>query len=55
MLEITFATDNAAFDDYPASEAARILREIADKLEHGRFDGPIFDMNGNRIGRFSMD
>jgi hypothetical protein len=56
MFRCEFSTTNAAFDDAPASEAARILREIARKIEAGEsFDGVIFDANGNRIGAWSMD
>lgn len=51
-----FKTDNAAFDDYPATETACILRDIVRKVEAGEaFDGVIFDRNGNRIGNWSMD
>lgn len=55
MVKIEFRTDNAAFDDRPATEAGRILREIARQIEQGEhMDGAmIFDENGNRIGRWT--
>ena len=45
-------TDNAAFDDDVGYEVARILRDIADKVERDGEDAclPIMDINGNRIG-----
>ncbi len=51
-----FDTDNAAFDDAPASEAARILREIARKIEQGEDlgGGKIKDVNGNTIGHWEL-
>lgn len=56
MFRCEFSTSNAAFDDAPATEAARILREIARKIERGEaFDGQVRDANGNRIGAWSMD
>jgi len=55
---------NAAFceDDYPtessaAPELARILREVADRIEGGDMFGmyrTIHDMNGNDVGRFAL-
>lgn len=56
MFKLHFDTDNAAFSDDPANEAARILREIADKLERGESlgGGPIRDANGNRVGHWEM-
>lgn len=55
MFKAQFSTDNAAFEDCPATEAARILRVIADKLEQGEsFGGPIRDTNGNTIGQWEM-
>jgi DNA-nicking Smr family endonuclease len=43
--------DNAAFDDNEADEVARILRSIADKLEHGQTNFPnVFDIHGNTVG-----
>lgn len=46
-------TGNAAFEDAPASEIARILRELAKRMEDGDFpegDTPVRDINGNRCG-----
>jgi hypothetical protein len=57
MLEIQFQTANAAFDDMPGLEIARILRALADKLEsaNGATNGPIHDSNGNRVGAYSFE
>lgn len=56
MVRIEFATDNAAFEEAPATEAARILKAIARQIETGAaFDGTIYDINGNRVGAWSMD
>lgn len=55
MLKIEFKTENAAFDENPAEETARILRDIATKIEttsHG--GGPVFDLYGNRIGHWTL-
>ncbi len=51
-FEITFSIDNAAFGDCPMDEAARILRDIAQKLEGGQNAGNIRDINGNTIGQY---
>ena len=56
MVRIEFSTENSAFDDEPATEAARILRDIARLIACGAcFYGSIFDANGNCIGSWSMD
>ena len=50
---LEMACDNAAFIDAGASvEAARILRDLADKLERDgdQRDRVLLDINGNRIG-----
>lgn len=59
QLKISFGMDNEAFSD-PGPEAARIVREIADKLEGFTFSAacagviyPVRDVNGNRIGSYS--
>lgn len=49
---------NAAFDDAPITELARILRDLADRLESGDadYDGAsILDVNGNTIGRYDFE
>ncbi len=51
MFKLSFETGNAAFDETPATEIARILRDIARKVEQGEsFGGRIRDVNGNTIG-----
>lgn len=52
---ITIDTVNAAFDDEPATEIARILHKLADDLE--QFDSPdkLFDANGNAVGTVFVD
>lgn len=56
MFRCEFITDNAAFDDAPASETARILREIARKIEQAADlgGGPVRDANGNTIGHWDL-
>jgi hypothetical protein len=59
-VTIEFDNGNAAFDagegmPWGGPETARILRKLADQLESGgNVSGPIHDVNGNRIGRYSM-
>ena len=52
MLKLFIETENAAFDETPASELARILRDLAKRIEQ---DGPesytvLRDRNGNKAG-----
>lgn len=54
MLTIEIETDNAAFDD-PRPELARILRELAAKLEAGRSPTTVRDVNGNLCGEVYLD
>jgi hypothetical protein len=53
--KIEFDMDNAAFDDYPASEAGQILYKIAGKMAVGETDGPVTDINGNIIGQWAVE
>jgi len=52
---ITVRMDSAAFDDAPASELSRILRQLAADIEQ---DGPEFaslaDRNGHVVGSFRI-
>ena len=56
MFKLEFDTGNAAFDDdMRRDECARILRAVADLLEHGSQDGAgVYDLNGNRVGTWSL-
>ena len=48
---LTIDLDNAAFDDAPMTELARILRRLAARAERGEdVTGALWDANGNRVG-----
>jgi hypothetical protein len=50
-IEIKINCDNSAFTGMPEYETARILRDLAQKLEQrGMEDIPCMDLNGNRVG-----
>jgi hypothetical protein len=49
-IKIKIATDNAAFEEDPETEVARILRELASRLEAGDHPSSIRDLNGNKVG-----
>jgi len=54
-FELNIECVNAAFDENTGAETARILRELADKIEfsyNGRLpdEYPVWDYNGNRVG-----
>ncbi|MNK49866.1 hypothetical protein D3C87_687310 [compost metagenome] len=54
---VNMRCDNAAFDDAPEAEIARILREMADSLESRGASGffeTIHDINGNDVGRYAL-
>lgn len=59
-VSIHFSIDsnaNAAFEDEPSTEIARILREVAKRIEDGDFpegNTPVRDINGNKCGFFSL-
>ncbi len=53
QFTINMTCDNAAFEDNPEREVARILRNLAQTLRNGpasRFYETIFDVNGNDVG-----
>ncbi len=58
MNNFTMETFNSgeAFDE-PAAELARILRELADRIETAGNSGRValYDLNGNRCGNASFD
>lgn len=63
-MKIKFSTDGAAFkseyeDDFANNhitreECRRILRRIIGDIEMGDDNGPIMDINGNKIGEWSL-
>jgi hypothetical protein len=53
-IVITIKTTNAAFEGNEEAEVAKMLRELADKLENGQRPEVLFDLNGNRVGSVSI-
>lgn len=68
MLKIEIDTGNAAYrDDYEvdengnaildlaSAELERNLLEIIKKIKYGWREGNVFDINGNKSGKWSLD
>jgi len=64
MFKLTIKTDNAAFRDDDSDgdhqaaamlECARILREVANRLECGSCSESLRDYNGNKVGDFILE
>lgn len=55
-LAVQIEGGNAAFDDRPHAEYARILRGLADAIEAGQ-EGRFYlhDINGNNVGRADLE
>ncbi len=51
---IEIKMDNAAFDDAPATELWRILRELSERVYEGCGTHPLKDINGNTVGHFTI-
>ena len=54
MLKVRIETKNAAFEARQGYESARILREIANKLDSGINEGVCHDHNGGRVGEWKL-
>lgn len=55
-ITITLETGNAAFGDAPATEIARILRQLAGRFERdGIPPEKLYDANGNACGRCTIE
>lgn len=53
-FKLEIKTNNAAFEDAPQAELARILRDVANTLENDpSHSGTMRDINGNRVGHWS--
>ncbi len=57
MIKIKFSTENAAFEEHPATEISRIFEVLAKKMRDGDFDEntPIWDINGNWVGSMKIE
>lgn len=61
MLKLEIKTGGAAFSEDDVltyegrSEIARLLHKISLQIETGDSDGVIIDINGNKVGRWSLD
>ncbi len=50
-LRIEFATDNAAFEEYP-DERCKLVRKARQRNRDGEKEGTLLDTNGNTVGGF---
>lgn len=56
-ITLAIQTSGAAFEDEPATEVARILRELAERFEeygHPQFR-KLYDINGNACGTITVE
>lgn len=51
-FQMRIDSNNDAFTEDGPAETARILREVADRLENGDEHAPVRDINGNTVGEF---
>lgn len=54
-MKIEFSTEFAAFDEYGICEIFRILDEIKIRVQAGHTSGTIMDINGNKIGSWTLE
>lgn len=54
-MNIKFNTSGQAFEDYGDTEVERVLEEIIRKVKNGCVDGKILDINGNIIGKWTLE
>ena len=52
---LKFDMDGADFDDNPRLSISLILKEIIVQVETGKDGAPIFDIDGKRIGVWSIE
>lgn len=66
MFKMEFETGNAAFrygdEDmgYPeghlcTEEVSRILFEVSERVRSGLLEGNLYDINGNRVGSYTVE
>lgn len=49
-FKLEIQCDNAAFEDAPELETARLLREAAHRIQRGEKRVRLRDVNGNHVG-----
>ena len=54
-ITIVIETSGAAFEDYPASEVARILQKMAERMLSSGIPPVPRDINGNICGRVTVE
>lgn len=55
MFTLSINTSNAAFEENPSFEVARILHYLAKKLRESECtQGVVRDFNGNTVGKWSF-
>lgn len=56
MFKLTIHTTNAAFEDDPGLEVARILEELSTQLAYSGTSayGAVYDINGNGVGTYVL-
>lgn len=52
-ITIEINTDNAAFEDR-GQEIHRLLSVVQSKIIKGLCGGPLYDFNGNKVGKFEV-
>lgn len=58
FFRLNISMDNAAFEQDPNAELARLLRNVANALDRQQGDimndggAPVFDVNGNSVGAY---
>lgn len=57
QILITINTGNAAFEDSPATEIARILHKLAGTIEQWGWPqfSTLYDINGNSVGMVKIE
>lgn len=66
MLKIEFSTENAAFNDPEAfsdwgkmyfrnEEIKRVLKNVCNQMDNGKTSGSCIDINGNKVGEWSLN
>ncbi len=56
IVEFGINCENAAFSGPEGRrEAARLLRQVADKIEQGHQGGPLMEVNGNKCGSWYIE